>query len=153
MHVLICVELMEEVYLKEKLVRKRSLTLLRSLLKYYNLRERSRRDELYIIDEMCQGLTIPVLQATKDFENFYLALECIGLICILDKAIFIQYADELYQKITEKEGFEPREKEIAIKAAMDGLIVHAKPKERVEVFQRLFDLLTGAQLLDLTYGG
>ena len=80
--------LIEEVNLKEKFCNKRALILCRSLLKQCRQRD---EDDLNLI-HICETVIGPALNSA-DVENTGLALECVGLLTILNKKMFSDYAD------------------------------------------------------------
>ena len=72
-----------------------------------------------------------------------LAIECIGLVTMLDKEVFTNYSS-IYISIlknasTQQSEQELRSKLIALKSAIDGLMVHGVCDEST---QELFDLIT-----------
>ena len=71
-----------------------------------------------------------------------LAFECIGLICILDKEVFLNYSKiftEILQAEISPEKDNKREKVIAIKSVVDGLIIHGIGEDQ---FKSFFEILT-----------
>ena len=119
----IFVQLVEETHLKEKLSYKRALILCRSLLKQCRL---SNVNDQNVIN-ICETLIHPAVLNNEDRENLLLAFECIGLICILDKEVFLNYSKIFTQILEEEMSSENdtrREKVIAIKSVVDGLIIH-----------------------------
>lgn len=54
-----------------------------------------------------------------------LAIECIGLLCLLDKELFQNYS-KIFQRILQEELSEEnlREKIIALRSSVDALIIH-----------------------------
>ena len=130
------VGLIEEVNLKEKLCFKRALIMCRGLLKQCRLADVNDHDVITI----CETLIAPAIDGT-DHENLLLAIECIGLLTILDKQVFMNYSEIFRQILTEDVSIEnKREKVIAIKSVVDGLIVHGLCDDKS---QALFDLITG----------
>jgi hypothetical protein len=92
---------------------------------------------------ICETLIAPAIDGT-DHENLLLAIECIGLLTILDKQVFMNYSEIFRQILTEEVSIEnKREKVIAIKSVVDGLIVHGICDQKS---QELFDLITGTFL-------
>ena len=72
-----------------------------------------------------------------DRENILLAFECIGLICILDKEVFLNYSKIFTEILTSEASLErdnKREKVIAIKSVVDGLIIHGLSEEPFKHF-------------------
>jgi hypothetical protein len=78
--------LVEETYLKEKLVFKRSLVLCKSLLKYCGVKDVNDQNVL----DVCEQLIQPAIE-TGDPDLTILAIECIGLVTMLDKEVFVNY--------------------------------------------------------------
>ncbi len=76
------VALIEELNLKEKLSFKRALNLCLILLKQC----RADVNDQNLIS-ICETLISPTIQS-KDKDNMLLAIECIGLLCLLDKELF-----------------------------------------------------------------
>jgi hypothetical protein len=76
------VALIEELNLKEKLSFKRALNLCLILLKQC----RADVNDQNLIT-ICETLIGPAIQS-KDKDNMLLAIECIGLLCLLDKELF-----------------------------------------------------------------
>lgn len=77
-----------------------------------------------------------------DKENLLLAFECIGLICILDKSVFLNYSKiftEILDDEIDPEKDNKREKVIAIKSVVDGLIIHGISEPQLDTF---FEILT-----------
>jgi hypothetical protein len=87
-----------------------------------------------------------------------LAIECIGLLSILDKSVFNTYNGVFHSILTSEEDQEEikdstearqikeyylKEKIIALKATVDGLILHGICSDDV---QKLFDIITGDYL-------
>ena len=134
----IFVELVEETHLKEKLSYKRALTLCRSLLKQCRLSNVNDHNMINI----CETLIHPAVLKYEDKDNLLMAFECIGLICILDKDVMLNYS-KIFTQILEEE-ISPdkdnkREKVIAIKSIVDGLILHGIEEEQ---FLNFFNILT-----------
>lgn len=115
------VALIEELNLKEKLSFKRALNLCLILLKQC----RADVNDQNLIS-ICETLIGPAIQS-KDKDNMLLAIECIGLLCLLDKELFQNYS-KIFQTILTDEGVEgedtQREKIIALKSSVDSLIIH-----------------------------
>lgn len=80
------VALIEELNLKEKLSFKRALNLCLILLKQC----RADVNDQNLIS-ICETLIGPTIQS-KDKDNMLLAIECIGLLCLLDKELFQNYS-------------------------------------------------------------
>lgn len=76
--------MVEECYLKEKLVFKRALVLCRSLLKFCH---RTTAEE----HDICSLLISPAIES-RDADLTILALECLGLITILQADTFEAYS-------------------------------------------------------------
>lgn len=76
------VALIEELNLKEKLSFKRALNLCLILLRQC----RADVNDQNLI-QICDTLIRPTIQS-KDRDNMLLAIECIGLLCLLDKELF-----------------------------------------------------------------
>ena len=76
------VKVIEEINLKEKLSYKRALSLCLILLKQC----RADVNDQNLIS-ICDTLIGPTIQS-KDKDNMLLAIECIGLLCLLDKELF-----------------------------------------------------------------
>ena len=73
--------------------------------------------------EICEFLIHPAIES-QDQELTLLAIECIGLIAILDKVVFQNYALIFKSILDNKEPNHQKERIVALKAAVDGLIVH-----------------------------
>ena len=133
------VQLVEETHLKEKLSYKRALILCRSLLKQCRLANVHDQN----IINICETLIHPAVLNNEDKENLLIAFECIGLICILDKDVFLNYS-KIFTQILEEEisadKENRREKVIAIKSVVDGLIVHGITED--DQMSYFFDILT-----------
>ena len=92
--------------------------------------------------EVCESLIQPAIE-TGDPDLTLLAIECIGLVTMLDKEVFTNYSS-IYISIlknasTQQSEQELRSKLIALKSAIDGLMVHGVCDEST---QELFDLIT-----------
>lgn len=113
------VALIEELNLKEKLSFKRALNLCLILLKQC----RADVNDQNLIS-ICETLIGPAIQS-KDKDNMLLAIECIGLLCLLDKELFQNYS-KIFETILVEENTEAnlREKIIALKSSVDSLIIH-----------------------------
>jgi hypothetical protein len=113
------VALIEELNLKEKLSFKRALNLCLILLKQC----RADVNDQNLIS-ICETLIGPTIQS-KDRDNMLLAIECIGLLCLLDKELFQNYS-KIFQTILTEDVQEDnlREKIIALKSSVDSLIIH-----------------------------
>lgn len=113
------VALIEELSLKEKLSFKRALNLCLILLKQC----RADVNDQNLIS-LCETLIAPSIQS-KDRDNLLVALECIGLLCLLDKELFINYSS-IFQTILTEDLHEDnlRDKIIALKSSVDSLIIH-----------------------------
>lgn len=134
----IFVELVEETNLKEKLSYKRALILCRSLLKQCRLANVHDQNVINI----CETLIHPAVLKNEDKENILLAFECIGLICILDKDVFLNYSKIFTETLVAEASFErenKREKVIAIKSVVDSLIIHGLSEDK---FKHFFRILT-----------
>lgn len=90
------VALIEELNLKEKLSFKRALNLCLILLKQC----RADVNDQNLIS-ICENLIGPTIQS-KDRDNMLLAIECIGLLCLLDKELFQNYS-RIFQTILTEE--------------------------------------------------
>lgn len=132
-------DLIEEVTLKEKLCFKRALILCRSLLKECRIMDVNDQNVIQI----CEVLIQPSIHS-QDPQNQILALECIGLMTILDSDLFSSYS-QIFTKILTEEDDEDKdvEKVIALKSSYDGLIVHGVTDDHT---QALFQLLTNEYL-------
>ena len=96
---------------------------------------------------ICETLIHPAVMNAEDKENLLLAFECIGLICILDKEVFLNYSKIFTQILEEDLSADKenrREKVIAIKSVVDGLIIHGIAEEQMSQF---FDVLTNKYLI------
>jgi len=136
------VQLVEETNLKEKLSYKRALTLCRTLLKQCRLRNVNDQHVIAI----CETIIHPCVMKSGDKQNLLLAFECIGLICILDKEVFINYSKIFTQILAEDlapDKDNKREKVIAIKSVVDSLIIHGIAEPQLDTF---FETLTGKYL-------
>lgn len=132
------VEIVEETHLKEKLSYKRALILCRSLLKQCRLANVHDQNVINI----CETLIHPAILNMNDKENCLIAFECVGLICILDKNVFLNYSKiftEILQEELSPEKDNKREKVIAIKSVVDGLILHGIKEQQLEKF---FEIIT-----------
>lgn len=83
--------------LKEKFTVKRALILCRSLLKA--CRQTNENDESLLA--ICNNVIGPALKS-NDSENVSIALECIGLLTLLNKQIFSNYA-QIFKTLLEDE--------------------------------------------------
>ena len=131
-------QLVEETHLKEKLSYKRALTLCRSLLKHCRLANVHDHNVISI----CESFIHPAVLNVDDKENILLALECIGLICILDKEVFLNYSDMFKRFLLTEispDTDDKREKVIAIKSVVDSLIIHGIGEEKLQGF---FEIIT-----------
>ena len=83
--------------------------------------------------------------ANPDAELVLLAIECFGLLIILDKEVFSSYVDTFQELLSEEdtlyEGL--HEKVVAIKSAVDGLMIHGICDEKAK---GLFDTITSKYL-------
>ena len=61
---------------------------------------------------------------SSDVENQGLALECVGLLTLLNKSIFSDYANIFKTILQNNEPETIRDRVIALKSSVDGLIVH-----------------------------
>ncbi len=86
------VALLEELSLKKKLCFKRALNMCLILLKQC----RADVNDQNLIT-LCETLIVPTIQS-KDRDNMLLAIECIGLLCLLDKEVFHNYSS-IFQRI------------------------------------------------------
>lgn len=66
-----------------------------------------------------------------------LAIECMGLITILDRGSWMQYG-RLFAKVLSNGDAAARDKVVTLKAAVDGLIIHGVCDEAT---QGLFELI------------
>ena len=76
---------------------------------------------------ICETLIHPAVANFTDKENLLIAFECVGLICIVDKNVMINYSKLFQQVLGEEISHDKdnkREKVIAIKSVVDGMIVH-----------------------------
>jgi len=87
--------LVEEVNLKEKFCYKRALVLCRSLLK--QCRQTNENDHNLI--QIVSNVIGPPLNS-GDNENMGIALECVGLLTLLNKQIFSNYGEILKTVLT-----------------------------------------------------
>jgi hypothetical protein len=117
--------LIEEVNLKEKFCVKRALILCRSLLK--QCRQKDENDQNLI--HICETVIGPALNSA-DIENTGLALECVGLLTLLNKNIFSNYAEIFKAILQNTDPVNRRDRIIALKSAIDGLIVHGLVDEK-----------------------
>ena len=74
--------------------------------------------------------------ASKDKDNMLLAIECIGLLCLLDKELFVNYstifhtilAEDVHGTVATTTASDNesnlREKLIALRSSVDALIIH-----------------------------
>ena len=113
------VALLEEINLKEKLSFKRALNLCLILLKQC----RADVTDQNIIT-ICETIIAPTIKE-KDKDNMLLAIECIGLLCLLDKDLFSNYSS-IFQNILTEDVLQDnlREKIIALRSSVDSLIIH-----------------------------
>ncbi|CDW89230.1 at hook motif family protein [Stylonychia lemnae] len=113
------VNLIEEINLKEKLSYKRALNMCLILLKQC----RADVNDQNLIS-ICDTLIAPTI-SSKDKDNMILAIECIGLLCLLDKELFENYS-KIFQRILVEDIMEEnlRDKIIALKSSVDSLIIH-----------------------------
>ena len=67
-----------------------------------------------------------------------LAIECIGLLCLLDKELFQNYS-KIFQTILTEDVQEDnlREKIIALKSSVDSLIIHGVDQKTTLKLQRI----------------
>ena len=124
--------------MKEKLSYKRALILCRTLLKQCRLSNVNDQNVIAI----CETIVHPCVLNLTDKENLLLAFECIGLICILDKSVFLNYSKiftEILDDEIDPEKDNKREKVIAIKSVVDGLIIHGISEPQLDTF---FEILT-----------
>jgi hypothetical protein len=124
------VALIEELNLKEKLSFKRALNLCLILLKQC----RADVNDQNLIT-ICETLIGPAIQS-KDKDNMLLAIECIGLLCLLDKELFQNYS-RIFQTILTEDSGEVREKIIALKSSVDSLIIHGIDARTTLKLQRI----------------
>lgn len=67
-----------------------------------------------------------------------LAIECIGLLCLLDKVLFQNYSTIFQTILTEDvEEDNLREKIIALKSSVDSLIIHGAEVKTTQKLQRI----------------
>ena len=89
----------------------------------------------------------PCITKHEDQENNLVALECVGLICVLDCDVFLNYSsifnNILAEDIMDGDRDNKRAKVIAIKSVVDGLIIHGIEDDRLAQF---FDILTNQYL-------
>lgn len=109
----------EELRLKEKLCFKRALSLCLILLKQC----RADVTDQSII-QICSTLIAPAVK-NKDRDNFLIAIECIGLLCLLDKKLFSNYS-RIFSSILREDVLadNKREKVVALKSVVDSFIIH-----------------------------
>lgn len=123
------VALIEEINLKEKLSFKRALNLCLILLKQC----RADVNDQNLVS-ICETLIAPTI-ASKDKDNMLLAIECIGLLCLLDRELFINYSTIFHTILAEdvhgtssstlnSNDTNLREKLIALRSSVDALIIH-----------------------------
>lgn len=124
------VALIEELNLKEKLCFKRALNLCLILLKQC----RADVNDQNLVS-ICETLIGPTIQS-KDKDNMLLAVECIGLLCLLDKELFHNYA-RIFETILSEGEDNLREKVIALKSSVDALIIHGGEARSTQKLQRL----------------
>jgi hypothetical protein len=75
----------------------------------------------------------------QDNENVGIALECVGLLTLLNKNIFSNYA-QIFKTCLQLEDPESRrDRIISLKSAIDGLIVHGVFDD---ITSELFDMIT-----------
>jgi len=117
--------------LKEKLCFKRALIMCHSLLKQCRITD---VDDSNVIS-ICETLIEPAIKSV-DHENTLLAIECIGLLTLLDSDVFSNYTAIFVKILTEDVNMDnKREKVIALKSSVDGLIVHGVTEETVELYE------------------
>jgi hypothetical protein len=132
--------LVEETYLKEKCCIKRALVLCKAMLKQCGIRDVNDQNVVSI----CETLIEPAIKST-DPELTLLAIECVGLITILDEVVFNSYQG-IFQTILEDEEDSDgklKDKIVSLKSAVDGLIVHGINNQESK---NLFDLVVGKYL-------
>jgi len=128
--------LVEETYLKEKCCFKRALVLCKAMLKQCGVRDVNDQNVVSI----CETLIEPAIKS-NDAELTLLAIECIGLITILDEEVFHNYAGifiSILESDTDNEQ-SLKDKIVSLKSAVDGLIVHGITNENSK---DLFELIT-----------
>ena len=76
---------------------------------------------------------------SADVENTGLALECVGLLTLLNKNIFSNYAEIFKAIFQNTDPVNRRDRIIALKSAIDGLIVHGLVDEKTS---ELFEMIT-----------
>jgi hypothetical protein len=75
---------------------------------------------------LVQGLVQKVIQQ-NDKDNMLIALECIGLMCLLNQAVFKNYTGIFLSALTtptHEDGSNLIEKVISLKSAIDSIVVH-----------------------------
>jgi len=132
--------LVEETYLKEKCCFKRALILCKAMLKQCGVRDVNDQNVVSI----CETLIEPAIKS-NDSELTLLAIECIGLITILDQEVFHNYAGIFYSILESEHDTEQglKDKIVSLKSAVDGLIVHGISSQTA---RNLFELITGKYL-------
>ncbi len=93
---------------------------------------------------ICETLIEPAIKS-NDSELTLLAIECIGLITILDEEVFHNYAGIFYSILESDHDTEQglKDKIVSLKSAVDGLIVHGISSQTA---RNLFELITGKYL-------
>ena len=93
---------------------------------------------------ICETLIEPAIKS-NDTELTLLAIECIGLITILDEEVFHNYAGIFISILESEQDNEQglKDKIVALKSAVDGLIVHGISNQ---TSKELFELITGRYL-------
>lgn len=82
------VALIEEINLKEKLHQKRCLILYRALLRQCGVTDANDQHAIALNESLIK----PIIEG-KDTELILLAIECIGLICLIHKEAWYTYSD------------------------------------------------------------
>jgi len=134
--------LVEETYLKEKCCFKRALILCKAMLKQCGVRDVNDQNVVSI----CETLIEPAIKS-NDSELTLLAIECIGLITILDEEVFHNYAGIFFSILESNENTDSeqglKDKIVSLKSAVDGLIVHGINNQTA---RNLFELITDKYL-------
>lgn len=116
--------------------------------------------------DICVTLIQPALQSHEDRENFLLAIESIGQLCLLDRELFENYSriflailadtfsnnaeDEVIDDETLKETL------LALKCSIDGLIVHGTSPETEDlqvIIMQHFIFIRNKRLRQVTIEG
>ena len=127
--------------MKEKLCVKRALTLCHCLLTFCT---KLTQHTPFVVNA-CKSLLSTCTEQIDD-QLFLLSFECTGLLCLIDKEIFIEYA-EIFNKglvvENDEESANLRGQVIAIKCTVDGLLIHGRCSPQAS---DLFRILTSFYL-------